>query len=60
METVSVSSILTNIGVIFTQCVEWIGTLSEAIVTNPLLLICVIGFLVVGFVVGLLARILRA
>ena len=60
MSEITVSTVLTDVGAIFTQSIDWIGDLSAAIVTNPLLLICVIGFLCVGFTVGLLTRMLRA
>lgn len=59
MEGVTMASILTDIGAFFTQVVTWAGNILSLIVSNPLLLLFVAGFLVVGFVLGWVSRLFK-
>lgn len=59
MEGVTMATILEGIGVFFTQVVTWGGQIISMIVSNPLLLLFVAGFLVVGFVLGWVSRLFR-
>lgn len=59
MEEITMSTILTAIGTFFTQVVTWAGQVVSMIVSNPLLLLFVAGFLVVGFVLGWVKRLFR-
>lgn len=59
MEAVTMSALLTEIGTFFTQSIGWLGDLIDVIVGNPLLLLMVAGFTVVGFVVGITSRLLK-
>lgn len=55
---VTLSSILSNIGSVFTSAMEWAGDVGTAVVGSPLLLVGVVmGFVGVG--VGLFRRLLR-
>lgn len=55
----SMEAFLTNIGLFFTQSVNWLGDVLEVVVENPALLVLVIAMPVVGFAVGLLGRLIR-
>ena len=59
MEAMTMSALLTEIGTFFTQSIGWLGDLIDVIVGNPLLLLMVAGFTVVGFVVGITSRLLK-
>lgn len=59
MEEITMSALLTEIGTFFTQSVTWLGDLLDVIIGNPLLLLMVAGFTVVGFVVGITSRLLK-
>ena len=59
MEAMTMSALLEQIGIIFTQTTSWLGDLIDVIVGNPLLLLMVAGFTVVGFVVGITSRLLK-
>ena len=53
------AEILSNVGLFFTQSVEWLTTILETVTTNPVLLIMCVAIPVVGFAVGLLGRLFR-
>ena len=54
----TVSTILTNVGSIFSSAVSWLGTVAETIVDNPILLVfCIIPL--VGLGVGLFKRLIN-
>lgn len=56
--TVTLASILGNIGSVFTSAMEWAAAVGTAVAGNPLLLVGVVmGFVGVG--VGLFRRLLR-
>lgn len=56
--TVTLATILGNIGSVFTSAMGWAGTVGETVVANPLLLVGVVmGFVYVG--VGLFRRLLN-
>ena len=56
--TITMTSILSNITEIFTAGVSWLGTVSDTVAGNPLLLFGVlISFIGVG--IGLFKRLLR-
>lgn len=51
-------TVLSTITEVFTAAVGWVGTVSETVVNNPLLLVgVVIGFIGTG--IGLFSRLLR-
>ena len=56
--TVTVSTILTDVGSLVTAAVGWIGQYTTAITNNPLLLIFVVTAFV-GLGVGLISRIIK-
>lgn len=55
----AMTEVLTNIGTFFTQAIEWLGTVLDTVVSNPVLLIMVVAMPIVGFAVGLLSRLIR-
>lgn len=57
METVTLATILTNVGSVVTSAVDWMGDIVSFITSNPLVLLFVTISLV-GLGVGLLGRVL--
>ena len=56
--TITMASLLSTIGEVFTAAVGWIGTVSEVIAGNPLLLVGIVfGFIGIG--ITLFSRLLR-
>lgn len=55
----AMETLLTNIGTFFTTAIEWLGDVLTAVVSSPALLVLVIAMPVIGFAVGLLARLIR-
>lgn len=54
----TMGTVLSTITEVFTAAVGWVGTVSETVVNNPLLLVgVVIGFIGTG--IGLFSRLLR-
>ena len=51
--------LLANILEFFTWCMGKVGSVFGIIIGNPILLIITVGFLVVGFTVGLASRFFR-
>lgn len=55
MTEVTIATLITDIGTVFTGAIGWVGDVATAITGNPLLLLgCIIGF--VGLGVGLFRR----
>ena len=54
------TEILTSIGAVFTQAVDWMGELVTVITGNPVLIILCVAMPVIGFAVGLLKRLTSA
>lgn len=55
--TDTMSSLLTDLGTVVTQCMTWMGTIASTIVSTPLLLFTT-GFLALGGAIGLFGRML--
>lgn len=58
MESITMSTILTDIGTFFTQALTWVGNVCETIVSEPLLLIFV-AMGVAGVAIGYVSRLIR-
>lgn len=55
---VTISSLISNVGTLFTAAIDWVGTVGDTIVSNPILLLfCSIPL--VGLGVGLFKRLLN-
>ena len=50
---------LNNIGLFFTQSITWLGNVLTTITNSPALTVMVLAMPIVGFAVGLLARLIR-
>ncbi len=59
METTAMGTFLSGIGEFFTKSIEWLGSVLNTVVGNPALLILVLAMPIIGFVVGLLSRLIR-
>lgn len=57
-ETFDMAALISNCTTLFAGAMDWVGTLLETIVSNPLLLASFL-FVFIGFAVGLLGRIFR-
>ena len=55
----AMEALLSGIGEFFTQSISWLGQVLTTVTGNPALLILVIAMPVIGFAVGLLARLIR-
>lgn len=57
MEEITMASLLSDLGSVFTQIFTWVGTVANTITTTPILLLTV-GFLVAGGAIGIFGRLL--
>lgn len=57
MEGVTMASLLTELGLVVTDVLGWVGNVAETITTTPILLLTT-GFLVLGGAVGIFGRLL--
>lgn len=55
----TVSGFLTELGNIVTEVISWLGEMLTFVTGNPVILVPLLMFFVVGGVVGILMRILR-
>lgn len=53
------TALLTDIGIVFSNVIDWAGDILTLIVDTPLLLLLVAGFAVTGFVLGWVSRLFR-
>lgn len=56
-ETTAMGTLLTQLGLVASEVIEYVGTVATTIVSQPLLLLTV-GFLFIGGVVGIFGRLL--
>ena len=57
---VTVSSLLTSIGSVFTAAIGWVGTVASTIADQPILLISCVAIPLCGLGVGMFKRLLSA
>lgn len=57
MEEITMATLLSDLGSVFTQIFTWVGTVAQTITTTPILLLTV-GFLVAGGAIGIFGRLL--
>lgn len=55
----AMTAFLTNVGLFFTQAIEWLSTVLNTITDSPALLVMCIAMPICGFAVGLLGRLFR-
>lgn len=55
----AMTTFLTEIGTFFTQAVGWMSDILSSVTSDPALTVLVLGFPIVGFAFGLLARLIR-
>lgn len=58
--TVTMSSLLTSIGSVFTQVISWAGSVGSTITNSPLLLLACVGIPLCGVGVGMFTRLIRS
>ena len=56
----TVASLLTSIGSVFTSAIGWVGTVASTIAGQPILLLACVAVPMCGLGVGLFKRLLRA
>lgn len=59
-DPVTVSSLLTSVGTVFTKVIDWVGTTAATIADEPILLLACVGIPLCGLGVGLFKRLLSA
>lgn len=57
---VTIATLLTDVGSVFTKVIGWAGDVGEAIVGDPVLLLYCIAVPLCGIGVGMFARLLRS
>ena len=57
---VTVSSLLTSIGSVFTAAIGWVGTVASTIADQPILLISCVAIPLCGLGIGMFKRLLSA
>lgn len=58
--TVTVASLMTSIGSVFTTVIGWVGNVASKIAGEPILLLCCVGIPLCGIGVGMFKRLLSA
>ena len=58
--TVTVASLMTSIGSVFTTVIGWVGNVASEIAGEPILLLCCVGIPLCGIGVGMFKRLLSA
>jgi hypothetical protein len=59
-ETVTIATLLTSIGSVFTAAIGWVGDVASTIAGEPILLIACVAIPLCGLGVGLFKRLLSA
>ena len=59
MDPITMETILSSVGQVFTQSITWIGNVLDTIASEPVALLLVVGLGVVGFAFGLTRRLIR-
>lgn len=58
--TVTITTLLTNVGTVFTQAMTWVGTVAAKIVDEPVLLLFCVGVPLCGLGVGMFSRLIHS
>ena len=59
-EAVTIGTLLTNAGTVFTNAITWVGDVAETIVGNPVLLLFCVAVPLCGIGVGMFKRLLSS
>lgn len=57
-ESVTLASVMTNVGSVFTTVIGWVGTVASTIASEPILLLTCVGVPLCGLGVGMFKRLL--
>ena len=60
METVTIGTLLTNVGSVFTEAIGWVGDVAAAIAGQPILLLACVGVPLCGIGIGMFKRLLSS
>lgn len=60
METVTVASLMTSIGSVFTAAIGWVGDVGVAVAAGPILLLAVVGLPMCGLGIGMFKRLMSS
>lgn len=58
--TVTVATLLTSVGTVFTEAIGWVGDVAATIAGQPILLLACVGIPLCGLGVGMFKRLLSA
>lgn len=60
VSTVTIATLMTDVGKVFTAAIGWVGDVAEVIAEQPILLLACVGVPLCGLGVGLFKRLLSA
>ena len=58
--TVTISSLMSAVGQVFTQVISWVGTVATTVTGSPLLLLACVGVPLCGIGVGMFGRLIHS
>ena len=58
--TVTVATLMTTVGEVFTAAIGWVGAVADEITAHPLLLLACVGIPLCGVGVGMFGRLLHS
>ena len=57
---ITLATILSAIGSVFSQCMTWVGTVSATVANSPILLLACVGVPLCGLGVGMFGRLIHS
>lgn len=60
VSTVTIATLMTDVGKVFTAAISWVGDVAEVIAGQPILLLACVGVPLCGVGVGMFKRLLSA
>lgn len=58
--TVTIATLLTNVGSVFTEAIGWVGDVASTIAGQPILLLACVGVPLCGIGIGMFKRLLSS
>lgn len=59
-EVVTIGTLLTSVGSVFTKAISWVGEVASTIADEPILLLACVGIPLCGIGIGMFKRLLSA
>ena len=58
--SVTIASLLSSVGAVFTTAISWVGKVAETVASQPILLLACVGVPLCGIGIGMFKRLLSA